>query len=77
MYILVGRSYGMYGIFSTKEKLNNVITVVRKFDPSVHLYWQKVEVDVFDSTLISFFTMHPEKLIEVERENEIPDSDNQ
>ena len=75
MYILAGRSCQLYGIFSTKEKLNEAITVVRKHDPYTHLYWQEVEVDNFDTTLASFFTMHYEKLIEVE--DEISGTDNQ
>lgn len=77
VYILAGRGYQLYGIFSTKEKLNEAIAVVRKHDTHTHLYWQEVEVDNFDTTIASFFTMHPEKLIEVERENEeISDTDN-
>ena len=77
MYLLAGRSCGLYGIFSTKEKLNNAITVVRKFDPYVHLYWQEFKVDDFDTTIAAFFSMHPERLIEVERENEVSITDNQ
>ena len=37
------------------------------------LYYQKFEVDTFDSTLMQVFTMHPEKFVElnVEMDKEI------
>ena len=30
------------------------------------LYYQEIEVNNFDAILLQFFTMHPEKLIEID-----------
>lgn len=65
MYILVNNSRIILGIFTTKEKLDLAVKVVRDNEDIKRLYYQKVETDVFDNTLLNFFTLHPEKLIEI------------
>lgn len=70
MYILATHGpFGaiILGVFSTLETLNFAIRVVKINHPEEHkLYYQKIEIDTFDSTLIQFFTMHNEKLIELD-----------
>lgn len=65
MYILVNNSRMILGIFTTKEKLDYAVKVVRDNEDIKRLYYQKVETDIFDKTLLNFFTLHPEKLIEI------------
>lgn len=65
MYILVNKSRMILGLFSTKKNLTMAIKVVKEKEPDSKFYYQKVCVDNFDNILINFFTMHPEKLIEV------------
>lgn len=68
MYILVNKSRMILGLFTDKTWLNSAIQVVRESDPRCVLYYQKVEVNTIDSTLINFWTIHPEKLIEIPQE---------
>lgn len=65
MYILVNKSNILLGLFTDKTWLNSAIKAVRESEPYGILYYQKVEVNNFDSTLINFFTLHHEKLIEI------------
>lgn len=69
MYILVNKCLMILGLFTDKTWLNSAIQVVRESDPGCILYYQKVEVNTIDSTLINFWTMHPEKLIKIPQEN--------
>ena len=69
MYILVNKCLMILGLFTDKTWLNSAIQVVRKSDPGCILYYQKVEVNTIDGTLINFWTMHPEKLIKISPEN--------
>lgn len=74
MYALLNNSKILLGVFSSKEMLNIAIKAIKVNNPDCfRLYYQKFEVDVFDSTLMQFFTMHPEKFVElnVEKEKEI------
>lgn len=57
------------GLFTDKKWLNEAIKVIRK-DKSNTLYYQEVEVNTFDTILINFWTIHPEKLIEIERDKD-------
>ena len=68
MYLLADKSRIALGVFTSKETLNNAIAVCRTNEPYSVLYYQEIKVDVFDSTLIQFFTIHPEKLIEIDRD---------
>ena len=68
MYILVNKSRMILGLFTDKTWLNSAIQAVRENDSHCVLYYQKVEVNTIDSTLINFWTIHPEKLIEIPRE---------
>lgn len=68
MYILVNNSRMILGLFTTKNWLNSAIEVVREDKPGTILYYQKVEVNTFNTVLPNFFTIHPEKLIEIDRE---------
>lgn len=64
----------LLGVFSTKETLNLGIKAIKNVEPNVNrLYYQEIEVDTFDSTCMQFFTMHPERLVEltVNKDNEI------
>ena len=70
MYILVNNSRMILGLFSNKDWLNKAIEVVRKDNPGTILYYQEVEVDTFSSVLLNFWTIHPEKLIEIERDKD-------
>jgi hypothetical protein len=70
MYILVNNSRMILGLFSNKTKLNNAIKIVRENTPETILYYQEVKVDTFSSVLPNFWTMHPEKLIEIERDKD-------
>ena len=58
------------GLFSNKDWLNKAIEVVRMDNPGTILYYQEVEVDTFSSVLLNFWTIHPEKLIEIERDKD-------
>lgn len=68
MYILVNNSRMILGIFTSKTWLNNAIEVIREDKPGTILYYQKVEVNTFNTVLPNFFTIHPEKLIEIDRD---------
>jgi len=68
MYILVNKSRMILGLFTDKTWLNSAIQAVRESDSNGVLYYQKVEVNTIDSTLINFWTIHPEKLIEIDKE---------
>lgn len=68
MYILVNKSRIIWGLFTDKTWLNSAIQAVRENDPDCVLYYQKIEVNTIDSILINFWTIHPEKLIEIPRE---------
>lgn len=68
MYILAGKGRILLGVFTTKKILNMAIAVCRADEPGCTLYYQKIKPNVFDSTLIQFFTIHPEKLIEIDGE---------
>jgi hypothetical protein len=70
MYILVNNSRMILGLFSNKIWLNKAIEIVRKDTPETILYYQEVYVDTFDSVLPNFWTIHPEKLIEIERDKD-------
>ena len=70
MYILVNNSRMIIGLFSNKIWLNKAIEIVRKDTPGTILYYQEVCVDTFDGVLINFWTIHPEKLIEIERDKD-------
>ena len=65
MYILVNGSRMILGLFQNKTWLNNAIKVVRMDNPNAILYYQKVKVNSFNTVLPNFWTMHPEKLIEI------------
>jgi len=65
MYILVNGSRMILGLFQNKTWLNNAIQVVRMDNPNAILYYQKVKVNSFNTVLPNFWTMHPEKLIEI------------
>ena len=71
MYLLVNKSHIALGVFTTKETLNMAISVCRTNEPGCRLYYQYIIVDTFDSTLIQFFTMHPEELIEIDSETNV------
>jgi len=53
------------GLFQNKTWLNSAIQVVRMDNPNAILYYQKVKVNSFNTVLPNFWTMHPEKLIEI------------
>ena len=69
MYILVDNHKMIRGLFTDKNWLNEAIKVIRE-DKSNTLYYQEVEVNTFDTILINFWTIHPEKLIEIERDKD-------
>ena len=68
MYILVNNHRIILGLFENKTWLNNAIEVMREKEPDTILYYQYVEVNSFEPILFNFWTMHPEKLIEIPRE---------
>ena len=68
MYILVNKNRMLMGLFTTKKNLNLGLVVMRANEPNCIAYYQKVDVNMFDSNLFKFWTMHPEKLIEIDRE---------
>ncbi len=68
MYILVNGSRMILGLFQNKTWLNNAIQVVRMDNPNAILYYQKVKVNSFNTILPNFWTMHPEKLIEIDKD---------
>ena len=71
MYVLLNNSRILLGIFTSKEMLNVAIKAIKIDNPDCYrLYYQKVDVNTFDSTLMQFFTIHPEKFIEVSVEND-------
>lgn len=65
MYILVNGSSMILGLFQNKTWLSNAIQVVRMDNPNAILYYQKVKVNSFNTVLPNFWTMHPEKLIQI------------
>ena len=74
MYVLLNNARVLLGIFSSKEMLNIAIKAIKIDNPDCYrLFYQKFEIDTFDSTLMQFFTMHPEKFVEldVEKDKEI------
>lgn len=68
MYILVNRYRMILGLFTDKDWLNKAIEIVRKDEPECILYYQEVEVNSFNTVLPNFWTIHPEKLIQIDRE---------
>lgn len=68
MYILANNSRMILGLFTSKNWLNNAIKVIRDNNPGTILYYQKVTVNTFNTVLPNFFTIHPEKLIEINRD---------
>lgn len=70
MYILAQVScFGsiLRGVFTDIDKLNLAIRAIKISDADVSkLYYQEIEVNNFDAILLQFFTMHPEKLIEID-----------
>ena len=70
MYILVNNHRMILGLFTDKDWLNKAIEIVRKDEPECILYYQEVEPNTFDSILFNFWTIHPEKLIEIERDKD-------
>lgn len=71
MYVLLSNSRILLGVFSSKEMLNIAIKAIKIENPECfRLYYQKIEVDKFDSTLMNFFTIHPEKFVELNVKNE-------
>jgi hypothetical protein len=68
MYILVNKNRMLMGLFTTKKNLNLGLAIMRANEPNCIAYYQKVDVNMFDSNLFQFWTMHPEKLIEIDRE---------
>ena len=71
MYLLANKFHIALGVFTTKETLNMAIFVCRTDEPGCRLYYQKIQPDVIDSTLIQFWTMHPEKMIEIGSETNV------
>ena len=71
MYILVDNHRCILGLFTDKTWLNEAIKVVREKHPDSVLYYQTVTPNVFSSILFNFWTMHPEKLIEISKETEM------
>lgn len=65
MYILVDNHRCLLGLFTDKNWLNGAIEIVRENHPDSVLYYQKVKTNEFSSVLFNFWTMHPEKLIEI------------
>ena len=68
MYILVNGSRMILGLFQNKTWLSNAIQVVRMDNPDAILYYQKVKVNSFNTVLPNFWTIHPEKLIEIDKD---------
>lgn len=68
MYILVNNYRIILGLFENKTWLNSAITVMREKEPGTILYYQYVEINSFEPILFNFWTLHPEKLIEIDRE---------
>ena len=68
MYILVNRYRMILGLFTDKDWLNKAIETIRKDEPECILYYQEVEVNSFNTVLPNFWTIHPEKLIQIDRE---------
>ena len=68
MYILVNGSRMILGLFQNKTWLINAIQVVRMDNPDAILYYQKVKVNSFNTVLPNFWTIHPEKLIEIDKD---------
>jgi len=62
MYILVDKSCILLGIFTDLDKLKVAADVVKTKKGVDTMYYQEINVDMFDKTLINFSTMHPEKL---------------
>jgi len=68
MYILVNNARMILGVFTSKKWLNNALKVVKKQNPESTFYYQKIVPNEFNSTLFNFWTMHPEKLIEIPKD---------
>jgi len=68
MYILVNNSKILLGVFTSKKWLNNALKVVKKQNPESTFYYQKFVPNEFNSTLFNFWTIHPEKLIEIAKD---------
>ncbi|MBQ3414748.1 MAG: hypothetical protein IJH39_05230 [Clostridia bacterium] len=66
MYILADNHRILLGIFTSKQWLKSAIKVQQELHPGTKLYYQVVTPNEFSSVLFNFWTMHPEKLIEVE-----------
>lgn len=66
MYILANKSRMIIGIFTTNWMLKSAIAVAKHDDPDAKLYYMEFTPDVFNYDLAIFWTMHPEKMIEVE-----------
>lgn len=71
MYILVNNHRSLLGLFTDKTWLNAAIKTVRNEHPDSVLYYQTVTPNEFSSILFNFWTMHPEKLIEISKETEM------
>lgn len=65
MYILANKSRMIIGIFTNKQMLDVAIAVAKHDDPDARLYYMEFTPDLFDYNLAIFWTMHPEKMIEV------------
>ena len=65
MYIFANKSRMIIGIFTTKQMLDAAIAVAKHDDPDAKFYYMEFTQDVFDYNLAIFWTMHPEKMIEV------------
>lgn len=68
MYILVDNHRMMLGIFTSKPWLNSAIKIYKNELPNSVCYYQKVNTNEFSSILFNFWTIHPEKLIEISKE---------
>ena len=71
MYILVDNHRMMLGIFTSKTWLKAAIKVQQEKHPNSTLYYQEVKTNEFSSVLFNFWTIHPEKLIEISNDNKL------
>ena len=61
----------LLGVFSNIANLNLAIRAIKINNPNLSkVYYHEIEVDNFDSTCLQFFTMHPERLTEVNVEED-------
>ncbi len=58
------------GLFTDKDWLNKAIETVRKNEPECILYYKEVEVNSFNTVLPNFWTIHPERLIQIDRKKD-------